>query len=127
MQEQARVETKALQEQYEEQEKQIEVAQTNLNRIADQLRKDGGTIETNTTYIDGSRNLNQQIKQHRLLYIQIYAKPVDYDDPPVEIIFDPAAAPQFPMSRHFALAILLIISGLISTVAGLSKLKVSRD
>jgi hypothetical protein len=122
---------KALQEQYQSGEKQILLEQTNL----EELRQKFGIQNSSLTnrppaqqpYWDEKLKLGQLMEQHKLLGAKIESLKADKAFPGDTLpqIVDPAIPPRFPVPRDFALAIPLIIVGLLSVIAGLLLLKSS--
>jgi uncharacterized protein involved in exopolysaccharide biosynthesis len=93
----------ALQEEYQNEEKQIQAAQTNA--------------------------LDELLEQHRLLYLKIDAAKVDAGTPKNAMvqIMDPAVPPLVPLPRNFGFGASLFVVGGFPTVGGLLLIKSSRQ
>jgi uncharacterized protein involved in exopolysaccharide biosynthesis len=120
-----------LQQDYQEEEKQISVLQTNV----EQLRQQFGIQDSRATnhlseqqpYWDAKHNLEQMIKLHQLLGEKLEVEKLDLSIPKSQMvqITDPAEPPKSPVGPNRSLGVCLIVAGLLSMVAGWLLLKPS--
>jgi uncharacterized protein involved in exopolysaccharide biosynthesis len=121
---------KAMQDQYEYDEKQILLEQTDLERLRQKFGIQNSSSTNRTPaqqpYWDEKFKLNQLIEINKLLGSKIEAQKankIPEDEDTLPQIVDLATPPHFPVPRDFALAISLIVAGLLSAIAGLFLLK----
>ena len=136
---------KAMLQEYQVQEDQLQTMQANLNLLRAQLKVSDADwtnppaepqasqaelqgASPQKPYWDEKKLWDQLEKVHKQLYLKIDREKVDdMSGPwiPVQVV-DPAVPPQFPLLRHFALGVSLFVVGLFPTVVGVWLLRTLR-
>jgi uncharacterized protein involved in exopolysaccharide biosynthesis len=116
---------KAMQDQYQYEEKQIQAAQTNVSQLREQFKIQDDTstnlLPEQLTYWDQKFKLNQLIEQHRLFAVKIYLQKIDAAIPKTSMvqIVDSATPPKFPVGPNRFVGSALFTVGFILALCGI--------